>query len=346
MSGLTRRHVLKAGVATALLAAVGCGSDDDDDSAEAGGSGGSGGSGSGGPRTVRHKYGTTEVPADPQRVVTIGLIDHDAALAVGVVPIGVSANDYSADQPHGVWPWAQDELGDAEPVVLPDPEQLNIEAIAELRPDLILAVYSGLADDQYETLSQIAPTVAQSGEYGDYETPWYEMTRTIGQALGREDEAEEAIGRVEDLFAEMREQHPEFEGLTAVYAGYMEAGQYYAEVEGSTRAAILTELGFTIADIPADGFFAEVSSEQVDLLDHDALLWELGDTAAKQEIQSDALYERLDVAREGRDVFVTDPEVAGGLALISVLSLPFVIERLVPMLAAAVDGDPATTVPE
>jgi iron complex transport system substrate-binding protein len=343
MTGLTRRDVLKAGTATALLAAVGCGSDDSDGSGD---SGASGHSASGGPRTVRHKYGTTEVPADPQRVVTIGLVDHDAALAVGVVPVGVSVNDFSDDQPHGVWPWAQDELGDAEPVVLPDPEQLNFEAIAELEPDLILAVYSGLTEDQYQTLSQLAPTVAQSGDHEDYATPWYEMTEVIGRTLGREDDAEQAIRRVEGLFAEARERHPEFENRSAVYAGYIDAGQYYAEVEGSTRAAILTELGFTIPDIPADGFYAEVSREQVDLLDRDVLLWELGDTAMKQDIQSDALYERLDVAREGRDVFVTDPEVAGGLALISVLSLPFVIERIVPMLAAAVDGDPDTPVPE
>jgi iron complex transport system substrate-binding protein len=344
MTALTRRDVLTGGVATALLVAVGCGSDDSG-SGESSGSGDSGDSGSGGPRTVRHKYGTTEVPADPQRVVTLGLIDHDSVLAVGVVPVGVTANELSEDQPHGVWPWAQDELGDGEPAVLPE-EPMNVERIAELRPDLILAVYSGLSEEQYDTLSQIAPTVAQSGEHGDYETPWYDMTRAIGQALGREDQAEEAIQRVEDLFAEMREQHPEFEGQEAVYAGYMEPGQYYAEVEGSTRAAILTELGYTIPDIPADGFFAEVSSEQVDLFDRDVVLWELGDSSWRDEIRSESLYARLDVAREGRDVFVTDPDVAGGLALISVLSLPFVIERLVPMLTAAVDGDPDTPVPE
>jgi iron complex transport system substrate-binding protein len=284
------------------------------------------------------------VPADPRRVVTVGLIDHDAALAVGVAPVGVTANEFSADQPYGVWRWAQDELGEAEPVVLPE-EPMNAEAIAALRPDLILAVYSGLTEEQYDALSQIAPTVAQSGDHEDYETPWHEMTRTIGRALGREDRAEEAIQQVEDMFARARDEHPEFDGESAVYAGFIEAGQYYAEAEGSTRSAVLTELGFTIPDLPADGFYAEVSREQVETLDRDVLLWELGDASMRDSIESDALYERLDVAREGRDVFVTDPDLAGGLALISVLSLPYVVERLVPMLSAAVDGDPATPIP-
>lgn len=348
VGGLTRRRLLTAGAATVLLAAVaGCGSDDDDDAADAetgGSSGGSGASGGSEPRTIEHKFGTTEVPADPQRVITVGLVDHDAALAVGVVPIAITTNEYSAGQPHGVWTWARDALGDAEPEQLPEVET-NFERIAELQPDLILAVYSGLTQDQYDLLAQIAPTVAQSGDHDDYQTPWEDMTRVIGQALGREEQAEEAIGRVEQLFADSRDDHPEFDGSVAVYAGFLEAGQYYAETEGSTRAAILIELGFAMPEIPADGFFAEVSREQVELFDHDVVLWELGDTSMADAIRSDPVYEQLAVAREGRDVFVTDPDVAGGLALISVLSLPFVIEKLVPQLAAAADGDPATAVP-
>ncbi|MGH9138219.1 MAG: hypothetical protein ACRD0G_14420 [Acidimicrobiales bacterium] len=37
--------------------------------------------------------------------------------------------------------------------------------------------------------------------------------------------------------------------------------------------------------------------------------------------------------------------VEGALYCASVLSLPFAIERLVPMLAAAIDGESATTIP-
>jgi iron complex transport system substrate-binding protein len=335
---LTRRELLTGGAAAVLLAAAGCGPDES--SAARGPTNAPSG------RRVSHKYGSTQVPAAPERVVTVGLVDHDAALAVGVVPVAVTADAYSADQPHGIWPWAQDELGDATPEVLPFPE-MSFERIARLDPDLILAVYSGITEQEYNILSQIAPTVAQSGDHGDYQAPWDAMTRVIGQALGRQDAAEDAITRVQQLFGGMRDQHPEFEGKSAVYAGFVEAGQYYAETQGSTRAAILTGLGFLIPDdIRGADFYAEVSREQVDLFDRDVLLWEVGDTAAMEAIQSDPLYARLDVAREGRDVFVTDPDLAGGLALISVLSLPYVVEQLVPRLAAAVDGNPATVVPD
>lgn len=326
-----RRRLLAVGLAAALVVAA-CGSDDSGDEAS--------GSGSAPGRTIEHKYGGTEVPESPERVVTVGLIDHDAVLALGVVPIGVTADAYSEGQPHGVWPWAQDALGDGEPEVLPAPE-LNYEKIRELRPDLILAVYSGLSEAEYGKLSQIAPTVAQSGDHADYETPWDEMTRTIGEALGKENEAEDAIAEVEQVFSDARAEHPEFEGKVAVYAGFLEAGQYYAETEGSTRFGILSELGFTGPDdIQADNFFAEISQEQLELFDRDVVVWELGDTESEDAIKSDPIYAQLDVASEGRDVFITDETLAGGLALISVLSLPYVVNELVPLLAAAVAGDP------
>jgi iron complex transport system substrate-binding protein len=42
-------------------------------------------------------------------------------------------------------------------------EELNVEAVAALDPDLIVGVSSGMTAEEYETLSQIAPTLAQVG---------------------------------------------------------------------------------------------------------------------------------------------------------------------------------------
>jgi iron complex transport system substrate-binding protein len=340
VDSVTRRRMLAG--AAALLVVAGCGRN---------------GGQAGGPtpaaspaataRTIEHKYGTTEIHGFPERVVTVGLSDHDAVLALGIVPVGVTADpEFSADQPHGVWPWAQAQLGNGQPEVLPYPE-INVERITALRPDLILAVFSGITDQEYEQLSQIAPTVAQSGEYPDAGMPWDEMTRLIGRALGKETQAEELITQVEERFAEAREQHPEFDGKAAVYAGFFEPGQYYAETGQSSRVGILTSLGFEIPEeITGDEFYMEIGQEQLSLLDRDVLLWEIGDNPEiTSSIKEDPRYQQLNVAREGRDIFVEDKMLAGALALISVLSLPFVIDQLAPKLAAAVDGDPTTEVP-
>ncbi|MDP1069349.1 ABC transporter substrate-binding protein, partial [Klebsiella pneumoniae] len=63
----------------------------------------------------------------------------------------------------------------------------DYEAIADAQPDVILGAYSGMTQEQYETLSKIAPVVA----YPDiaWGTTWQQMTLTDAQALGRESQA-------------------------------------------------------------------------------------------------------------------------------------------------------------
>lgn len=337
LGALTRREFITGAAALAALAACG-----------QAGNRSPGEKTSPGSITVEHKYGSTKIPGSPQRVVTVGLVDHDAVLDLGVKPVAITAGEWAADFPSGVAPWAQEQLGNARPEVLPDSE-INFEKIAALKPDLITAAYSGLTQQEYDTLSRIAPTVAQSGDHADYGTPWTEMTRTIGKALGKSDEADRLIAGVEGRFEAARKEHPEFAGASAIYAGVYDKG-YYAESLQSSRIAILTSLGFKVPDevgsLAGDRFFADIGPERIDLLDQDVLMWEIGaNAAAKAAVVDNPLYKQLDVSRQGRDIFVEDQMVATGLAFISVLSLPFVIDRLVPMLAAAVDGDPATQVP-
>jgi iron complex transport system substrate-binding protein len=71
--------------------------------------------------------------------------------------------------------------------------ELNFEKIASVRPDLVLGVYSGITEKEYETLSEIAPTVVQSEEYVDFGAPWQDMTLTVGRALDREKKAGELV---------------------------------------------------------------------------------------------------------------------------------------------------------
>lgn len=70
------------------------------------------------------------------------------------------------------------------------------------------------------------------------------------------------------------------------------------------------------------------------------------DEAAAEALRNDPLYSRLDVATQGRAVFLVDgTDLSDALSRQTVLSLPFLLDGLVPMLAAAIDGDPSTEVP-
>lgn len=323
-------------------AAAGCGDGEQDSEAAPGAAGGDAF-----PVTIEHRYGSTEIPAAPERVVTVGLTDHDTVLALGVTPVALT--DWFGEQPNGVWPWAQDLLGDAQPVVL-DSSEINFEQVAAADPDLILGVNSGLTRNEYDTLSQIAPTVAQSGEHVDFGTPWQEQTRIIGTALGRSDRAEELIDEVEAEFAAAREANPEFDGATGVIALTGEDGNYYPYGPADARSQFMANLGFElspeIADLAGDEFFATISSERFGLLNADVLVWIADSQSQLDALRSDPVYQAQPVVAEGRDVFLPpNGPLGAALSYNNVLSLPFAIDGMVPLLQAAVDGDPNTEVP-
>ncbi len=297
------------------------------------------------PVTIAHKFGSTEFAAPPERIVTVGLTDHYAVLALGVKPVGVT--EWFGEQPYATWPWAQDKLGDAQPVVLTTGESgINFEAIAALKPDAILALFSGLTEEEYGLLSQIAPTVAQPGDYVDFGIPWQELTITVGKVLGKRAEAEAMVAEVEARFSEVQAAHPEFQGATAVVATPYQGIWVYGPEDA--RGRLLTMLGFKIPDELAElvggGFGGNLSMERADLLDLDVIIWLDADSA--EGPLGGPIYASLDVHTQGREVFLdsyNDP-LGGATSFVSVLSLPFLLDGLVPQLAAAVDGDPSTVV--
>jgi len=332
---VTRREFLIGAGSLLVLAPYGCGNGGDDEAA------------SGETRTIEHKYGTTEITEQPARVVSIGYNDQDAILALGVKPVAVRY--WFGDESDAIFPWAEDEFTSArglesDPEILNMPE-LNFEKIAALEPDLILSVYSGITEDEYDTLSEIAPTVAQSGEYVDYGTPWQEQTRIIGRALGREERAEEVVADVEAQFAAAREQHPEFEGKSIVVASYAGNGLYDFNASEDIRSRIFTQLGSEVLEeideIAGEDYYAKIGGERLDLLDRDVLIWQLNPGDSRADIEQRPLVQQLEVIQEDRVVFV-EGVLYDALGFSTVLSIPYLLDKLVPQLAAAVDGDPET----
>lgn len=326
----------------ALVALTACGGSGPDADPQTSGAGRSGPAKGAFPVTVAHKYGSTTVESEPGRIVTVGLTDQDAVLALGEVPVGTTR--WLGEYDGNVGPWARDELGGAEaPAVLTDDGSgPQAEKIAALRPDLILALYSGLTEEQYQTLSKIAPTVAQPGEYRDFGIPWQEQTRTVGKVLGASRKAESLVAGVEDLFAEAKKEHPEFASSTGLMATPYDG--FFVFGSQDPRSRTLTSLGFALPadldDFIGDEFGANISRERADLLDQDALVWMVGDPDEdRDKLRGDPVYGRLAVTEQGRDVYVEESgDYGNALSFVSVLSLPYALERLVPQLADAVNG--------
>lgn len=340
-----RRLALVLTVPLVLLTA--CGGDDGDSSATGESSSTAAAEGDGEfPASVDHRYGTTELTEAPERVVTLGFSDQDFVLAFGIAPVAVT--DWYGEYDHATWPWAEDELGDAEPIVMNEGaftgmQAFNYEEIAELQPDLIIGLYTGMTQEEYDTLSAIAPTVASSPDYPESGMPWQETTRMVGQILGQGDRADELIAEIDQQFADAAAAHPEFEGVQMVVAEQFEPGSSFARSATDPRTVFMTQLGFElpdeIAELAGDLDGAPISDELMTQLDHDLLIWNVGhDDALRAQIEGKPLYDQLQVVQDGRVLFIEDPLVSGALTWATVLSLPYALEELVPQLAETVGG--------
>jgi len=341
----SRRQLLAGLSALALAPAlVACG--DDTDGASGSTPGARGADPGAFPVTIAHKYGETTLTRTPTRVVCVGLTEQDALLALGVVPVAVTK--WFGDAPGYIFPWAVDKLGDAAlPEVLEDTNGVQVEKIAALRPDLIIGQYAGLTEKDYGLLSKIAPTVAQPGEYADYGAPWDEMAMNVAKAVGQPEAMQALVDDVKQQVADQAAAHPEFRGMTAaVVTGYEGLFIYGPE---DPRSRMLVDLGFTfpseVFGSDMDEFGESVSTERVSDLDKVGVaVW------LDYESDPDAklVFEHTATEQEGRwvDIGEADGDYYVAHSFVTPLSIPYVLERYVPQLAAAADGDPATVPPE
>lgn len=298
------------------------------------------------PVTIEHKFGSITIPAEPQRVLTIGYSEQDPVLALGVTPIAVRY--WFGDHPYGVWPWAQDKLGDATPELLNMPfGELNFETIVALQPDLIVATHSGITADEYNTLTQIAPTLAQPGEYVDFGVPWQEQTRLIGRALGREARANELVAAVEAKIAAAGEAHPEFADVPVAWVSpAADAGTYWAVNPDMPPMRFLARMGFgfsePLAEFIGDASSGLLSSERLDLLDGGILIYQAITPEGYTAFLDNQLYQQLEVVKGNHTIVFENTEVPvyGALSFSTVLSLDYAVDELVPLLADAVAGTP------
>jgi iron complex transport system substrate-binding protein len=295
------------------------------------------------PLTIEHKFGATVIESQPERVASLDFSGADNLIALGVDPITVRY--FSGNYPRAVWPWADALLGDDPEILRGD---LNFEQIAATNPDVIIAIQSGITEEDYETLSLIAPVVAVPEGMGDYELSWEERALLAGRAIGREAQAQEQVDAIRNTLAEIAESHPDWSGKTAIVA-FTQSGdrtQPGGHTSYDVRAQFLGDMGFVtpaaIDEMTAGeyAFYVNLSSEEIDHLEAYLLVWR-HDNDNWASVQNLFGRDRLKATQEGRDVFM-GPELTGALNHASLLSLPFAIEQLVPMIEAVLDGDPTT----
>ncbi|MFD0900553.1 iron-siderophore ABC transporter substrate-binding protein [Actinomadura sediminis] len=330
-----------AAVAILLGTLAGCG-----DSSETGRESAGGGTGAF-PVTIEHALGKATIEKKPERVATVNWANHEVPLALGVVPVGMAAANFGDDDGDGVLPWVDEKLKELEaerPVLFDETDGIDFEAVANTKPDVILAGYSGLTKEDYDTLSEIAPVVA----YPDapWATPWREVIRINAKAIGLGAEAEKLIKDIEGGIGAAVAKYPQLKGKSAMFMTHMdpndvsEVGFYTTH---DTRTLFFEDLGMTTpgsiaeASKGSDKFSQTVSSERIDMFDDVDIIVGYGDDKLLAQISDDPLLSKVPAIERGSVYLMSGTTPAGTAANPTPLAISWVLEDYVKALAEAAD---------
>lgn len=234
---------------------------------------------SGFPVTISDAFGEATIESAPERVVTWGWSAADAVLALGVVPVAIPAQPYGGDE-EGVLPWIDEklaELGADTPTILDSSTgEVPIQEIAAADPDLFLAPYSGLTQEEYDQLTGLGiPVVAYPDQ--PWATPWRDVISITGQALGKTAEADALLDDIDAQISDAASEHADFAGLT-IASVWDTAGTFYLYLPADPRVEFTEDLGFVSAPSIADldsgesTFYTTVGYENLDQLTSDILV--------------------------------------------------------------------------
>ena len=326
--------------ATAVLVMSACGASDTDQS----GGTAAAGSSENFPVVIEHALGTTTIPEQPERVATVAWANHEVPLALGVVPVGMAAANFGDDDGNGMLPWVEeklDELGAEPPVLFDETDGIDFEAVADTDPDVILAAYSGLTQEDYDTLSEIAPVVAYPEDA--WSTSWRDVIRFNAQGLGLEAEGDALVTELETEISEAARRYPELAGTETMFLTHVDPTDlstvnFYTA--NDTRAAFFTDLGLDTPDAvarasEAGDFSGSISAEQLDQFDDVELIVTYGDRELVETLRADPLLSQMPAVRNDAIVFLDGNGPMGTAANPTPLAISWVLDDYVAQLAEA-----------
>ncbi|MFC9594243.1 ABC transporter substrate-binding protein [Streptomyces sp. NPDC056944] len=249
------------------------------------------------PRTLTHALGTTELKTAPKRVVVLDVGELDNVVSLGIEPVGYAPSEGD----DGIPGYLAKDAGT--PKSVGTINNLNLEAIANLQPDLILGSQLRAAD-KYDELSKIAPTVF-SIRPG---FTWKENYLLNAAALDRTAEAKTKLAAYEtkakQLGTDIGPDKP-----TVSMVRYL-PGKIRLYAKASFIGTILEDTGLPRPkNQQIDELAAEISPEKIDEADADWIFTGVyGDAKAtkKDSAQANPLWKNLEAVKAGRAKDVPD----------------------------------------
>ncbi|KAB2698117.1 iron-siderophore ABC transporter substrate-binding protein [Ochrobactrum sp. Kaboul] len=297
------------------------------------------------PIVIKHAFGTTTIQEKPKRIATVAWANHEVPLALGVVPVGFAAANFGDDNGDGLLPWVDErlkELGAEKPVLFDEGDGIDFEAVAETKPDVILASYSGLSQSDYDTLSQIAPVVAYPE--APWSTDWRDMIRLNSAGMGMAAEGEALIKKIDGEIADAVAAYPHLKGKSAMFVTHLDATNlstinFYTT--NDTRVRFFNDLGLespkSVVDASKPGQFSgSISAEHIDAFDDVDIVVTYGSQELYNAMKSNPLMAKMPVVTHNAIVMLGRNPL-GTAANPTPLSISWVLKDYVALLAQAAD---------
>ncbi|GIP58961.1 iron-siderophore ABC transporter substrate-binding protein [Paenibacillus woosongensis] len=297
------------------------------------------------PIVIKHAFGETTIDSKPERVATIQWANHDVVLALGVVPVGFSAANYGVQDDSGLLPWTAEKLkefGVNDPNVFQDTDGLDFEAISDADPDVILAAYSGITQEDYDILSQIAPVVAYPTT--PWLTTWREQVLLNATGMGMKAEGEQLIKDTEKLIQEKASEHPQIQGKKVVWVNFSakDMSKLHIYTPADPRGSFLEELGLVypesvtkqIAD--PTSYSMNLSAENADMLNDADILIGYGGEDLYNAVKADPLLGKIPAIKRGSVVFIGDGTPLAASGNPNPLSIAYTIDEYLGLIDGAI----------
>ncbi|MGI5346884.1 ABC transporter substrate-binding protein [Streptomyces sp. CA-250714] len=249
------------------------------------------------PRTVTHAMGKTELKKQPKRVVVLDVGEFDNAVSLGFKPVGLAPTEGD----NGIPSYLKKKAG--HPKNVGTINNLNLEAIAKLKPDLILGSQLRAAD-KYKQLAAIAPTVF-SIRPG---FTWKENFLLNAAALDRTKQAKAQLGAYEKKAKKLGDDLGD-DKPTVSMVRYM-PGMIRLYAKASFIGTILQDVGVPRPkNQQVNDLATEISSERMDEADADWIFTgSYGDPKAtdRAKAQDSPLWKNLRAVKDGHAKDVND----------------------------------------
>lgn len=278
------------------------------------------------PKSVGYTYTdvagrTFEFDKEPEQIAVTYLPLWETMLMLDVKPIAAGG----AEQYIATWPPFEGlELSGIEDI---GSREVNLELLASLKPDLILAQVQDPTNLEIDNYEKIANTVVFTN---DTKMDWRLSLREVGKLLNRIDKAEEAILEVEQRLTQAR---ASFENLykdqTVVIASmmaidklvYANRGEFYDKENG---LGLNTPEGFS-----TDPNYTDLTIEKLVEMNPDYIFLTVfaGDEAKYEELSQNVVWQSLKAVKSDQ-IFIITGAGHSPSPMSTVYTIDYIIEKL------------------